>query len=439
MMSTEPPGRRHTEIVLAILVIAVPLATWIAWPLLPALGSLEAAFNGSTIYPATDRPFQRHPVKSRVEIPPRISHVQIVDLDGDSKPEILACDALAHRLVSYYRDPDGDWIEHPIDVDMAAPAHATVVDIDGDADLDILVAILGNAFPDDSHVGRVLLLERNGDRYDRHVLLNGTRRIADIQAGDLDGDGDLDLTVAEFGYARGRVLWLENIGQRRFRDHELLYAPGTINVPLADLDGDGDLDIVANVTQDDEEIWAFENRGDGRFRKRLLHKWLNFDIGGSGMITSDLDNDGDVDLLVTVGDNLEYAYTYPQPYHGCFWFENNGDWSFQVHRISSLGGAHAASVADLDSDGDNDVVLVSMFNAWYRDDTASLVWLENDGQQHFTHQQITSSPTHLVTVATGDINGDRQPDIVAGGWHVIPPFRRLGGVTTWLNSNGDRK
>ena len=94
---------------------------------------------------------------------------------------------------------------------------------------------------------------------------------------------------------------------------------------------------------------------------------------------------------------------------------------------------------DLDGDGDNDVVLVSMFNAWYRDDTASLVWLENDGHQQFTHQQIASSPTHLVTVATGDINGDRQPDIVAGGWHVIPPFRRLGGVTTWINGNGDRK
>tara|TARA_B100000029_G_scaffold384058_1_gene379546 strand:+ start:1560 stop:2837 length:1278 start_codon:yes stop_codon:yes gene_type:complete len=424
--------------VLAILVVAVPLATWIAWPRLPATGSLPSAFNGGSIYPATTLPFQRLPLGPDIQIPPRISHVQVVDLDNDSTPEILACDALSHRLLTYRQDSNGKWTEIPLAVDMAAPAHATVVDIDGDNDQDILVAILGNAFPDDSHVGRILLLERNGDRYDRHVLLDETRRIADIQAGDLDGDGDLDLAVAEFGYARGRVLWLENMGQHRFRDHELLFAPGTVNVPLADLDGDGDLDIAANVTQDDEEIWAFENRGNGRFEKRLLHKWLNFDIGGSGMITSDLDKDGDTDLLVTVGDNLEYAYTYPQPYHGCFWFENRGDWSFNIQRISSLGGTHAASVADLDGDGDNDVVLCSMFNAWYRDDTASLVWLENDGHQQFTHQQIASSPTHLVTVATGDLNGDRRPDIVAGGWHVIPPFRRLGGVTAWINGNGDR-
>ena len=290
---------------MAILVVAVPLATWIAWPRLPATGTLAAPFNGGSIYPATTLPFQRQPLGPAIENPPRISHVQVVDLDNDSRPEILACDALSHRLLTYRQDATGEWIEHPLDVDMAAPAHATVVDIDGDNDRDILVAILGNAFPDDSHVGRILLLERNGDRYDRHVLLDETRRIADIQVGDLDGDGDLDLAVAEFGYARGRVLWLENMGQRRFRDHELLFAPGTVNVPLADLDGDGDLDIAANVTQDDEEIWAFENRGNGRFEKRLLHKWLNFDIGGSGMITTDLDKDGDTDLLVTFGDNLE--------------------------------------------------------------------------------------------------------------------------------------
>jgi hypothetical protein len=433
------PRSRRLEIALLTLIVAVPLATWIAWPHLPARGSPNPAFNGSSVYPASTLPFQSQSMGPAIEHPARISHVQIVDLDGDSHPEILACDALAHRLVSYKRGSDGEWTEHQISADMATPAHATVVDIDNDGDLDILVAILGSAFPDDSHVGRVLLLERNGDRYLRHVLLESTRRIADIQAGDLDGDGDLDLAVAEFGYARGRVLWLENLGQRRFRDHQLLYAPGTINVPLADLDGDGDLDLIANVSQDDEEIWGFENTGGGRFKKRLLHKWLNFDIGGSGLITSDLDNDGDVDLLVTVGDNLEYAYTYPQPYHGCFWFENTGGWSFTVHRISNLGGAHAASVTDLDGDGDNDVVLVSMFNAWHRDESASLVWLENDGHQKFTHQQIASEPTHLVTVATGDLDRDGRPDIVAGGWHVIPPFRRLGGVTTWLSGSGDRK
>ena len=444
-MSVMLTSRRYIELALAGLVIALPLATTIAWPLLPARGSLDPPADGSSIYPPSTLPLQSLRLDPPSPVPARFSHVQIVDLDSDLQPEILACDALAHRLVAYHRTDDDTWTEHTISSNMATPAHATVVDIDADGDLDILVAILGNAFPDDSQVGRVLLLERNGDRYDRHILLEATRRIADIQAGDLDGDGDIDLAVAEFGYARGRILWLENLGQRRFRDHQLLFAPGTINVPIADLDNDGDLDIVANVTQDDEEIWAFENLGHGRFQKRRLHKWLNFDVGGSGLITSDLDQDGDTDLLVTVGDNLEYAYTYPQPYHGCFWFENTGEWSFQVQRISHLGGAHAASVADLDGDGDNDVVLVSMFNDWRRDDTASLVWLENDGQQQFTHSQIASQPTHLVTVATGDLNRDGRPDIVAGGWHVIPPFRRLGGVSAWLshrshgNSGGDRK
>ncbi|RPI79381.1 MAG: VCBS repeat-containing protein, partial [Planctomycetaceae bacterium] len=216
-------------------------------------------------------------------------------------------------------------------------------------------------------------------------------------------------------------------------EHELLSAPGTIHVPVADYDGDGDLDIATIVSQDEEELWGFENLGAGRFTAKRLWFTMNFDIGSAGLVADDLDQDGDPDLLLPVGDNLEIAHCYPQPYHGCLWFENTGGWNFKPRRISDFGATYAAAAGDIDGDGDRDVALVSMINNWDNPECASVIWLENDGNQQFTPWQIDSRPTHRVTVAVGDLDGDGRPDIVSGGLHLTGPFDRIGGVTAWIN------
>src|SRR5437762_10786230 len=189
----------------------------------------------------------------------RIANVQILDFDGDGKNDILVCDSARNAVILYRQNPTGTFEERVLGAGLKCPAHATVVDLDKDGDLDVVVAVLGSIFPWDELVGRVVLLENEGDHFTQHVLLDDVRRVADVEAGDLDGDGDIDLAVAVFGYARGEVLWLENRGGNRFRDHRLFVGPGTIHVPLADFDGDGDLDIAAVVSQDQEEVWAFEN------------------------------------------------------------------------------------------------------------------------------------------------------------------------------------
>lgn len=426
-------SQKVCALLLLILVVLIPVLTWLFLPGLPSLGQAPELFSGGTTYPASPLKWEREAMGGEPAGLPLITNVQIVDLDGDGKNEVLACDS-AQNLLSVFRpDEKGIWKEEVLLKDLAAPGHATVVDIDQDGDQDIIISILGNLVPDDRVIGRVELYERQGDKYIKHVILNDVRRVADVQPGDFDGDGDLDLAVGVFGYNRGGVLWLENRGDLKFRDHELLNAPGTIHVPVADYDGDGDLDIAAIVTQDEEELWAFENLGEGKFQKRRLWFTVNLDLGGAGLVKADLDQDGDQDLILPAGDNLEDLDAYPQPYHGCYWFENKGDWKFDLQRISDLGGTYAADVGDLDADGDLDVVLVSMTNDWYDPKTASVVWLENDGKQNFKTWQIASDPIHLVTVAAGDLNGDGKDDLVAGALNMRKPYQRIARVAAWLN------
>ena len=132
---------------------------------------------------------------------------------------------------------------------------------------------------------------------------------------------------------------------------------------------------------------------------------------------------------------MELTYPCPQPNHGCLWLENLGNLKFESHNIGALAGTYAAAAADLDGDGDLDVVLASMFNEWKEEGATSLAWLENDGTQAFTPWQLATRPTRLCTVSCGDLNGDQRPDIVTGSLQIYPPYESDPcGVTVWLNS-----
>ncbi|WDI41977.1 FG-GAP repeat domain-containing protein [Bremerella sp. P1] len=419
--------------VLIVLVIVIPVAAMVFGPRLRGRLSPDELYSGGTSYPASELLFQYQPTQSDFKGLPQITNVQITDFDQDGKNDLLVCDSLGSQVLLLKRSADGNWDESTLIADVAAPAHATVVDIDEDGDNDLIVSVLGNIMPDDGVIGRVELFENQEGAFQRHVILDEVRRIADVQCGDFDGDEDLDLAVAVFGYSRGNVLWLENVGGFQFRDHELLSGPGTIHVPVGDYDQDGDLDIAAIVTQDEEELWGLENLGDGKFRRRRLWMTINPDLGGAGLVRNDLDQDGDLDLILPAGDNLEDFDAYPQPYHGCYWFENQGNWEFEPHRIADLGGTYAAAVDDMNGDGNLDVVLVSLTNNWLEPNNASIVWLENDGQENFTTWQIDDAPLHLVTVDTGDLDEDGFPDIAAGSLNVRRPHRHLGRISTWLN------
>ena len=229
---------------------------------------------------------------------------------------------------------------------------------------------------------------------------------------------------------------MENLGGWRFESHELLTISGTIHTPVGDLDGDGDLDIAAVVSQEWEEIYVFENDGAAGFARHLIYGATNDDFGSSGISLTDLDLDGDLDVLYTNGDAFDYIPPGPRPWHGVQWLENQGSLRFAYHRIGDFPGAYFANAVDGDGDGDVDVFLVSTFNDWEAPDAASLAWFENDGRMQFVLRTLATAPTHLLTLANADLDGDGWVDLVTGAMHVYPPYDRMSRVTVWRKPVG---
>ena len=364
---------------------------------------------------------------------PMVANVAIVDLDRDGLADIVTADAATNRITWVRQTRAGSFAEQTL-AEVPGPAHVQAVDLDADGDLDLAVASLGVLFPNNARIGAIVLLENDGrQRFTPHVVADKLARVADVRAGDLDGDGDLDLSAALFGYDQGETRWFENRGGWRFESHLLQELSGPINAEIADLDGDRDLDIITLVSQEWEEIYVHVNDGRGTFTPTRIFGASNEDFGSSWISLADLDADGDADVVYSNGDAFDYATTAGRSWNGLQWLENTGAMAFTYHRIGDIPGASSPQAADLDGDGDLDIAVVSAYNNWADPAAQSLVWLENDGRATFTLHDLVNTPTHLLTLAIGDLNGDGRPDLVTGGMHMSWPYDRLSRLTTWTN------
>jgi len=379
--------------------------------------------------------FQSQPIGYAIgeEVKPWIGNVNIVDLDQDGHPDILVCDD-NRSAVTWIRRVGDQWLEDTL-ASLEMPGHTATVDVDGDGDLDIVVACLGEMAPTDSLVGGVALLINDGtEHFSVKGILRGVGRLADAEPGDFDGDGDIDFSVADFGYInQGGVGWLEAKGDGTYQYHRLNNKAGAIHVPAVDINGDGRLDFIAVISQEHEEVAAYVNNGKGGFDEHILFKAVTPSFGSSGIQLVDIDGDGDMDILYSNGDNMDLPTMLVRPYHGVQVLENRGGLKFVYHDLLRYYGAYRAVAGDIDGDGDLDIVASSLFNDWSDSTRASLIWLENRGNWKFVARGIATSPTHLITAALADMDGDGRLDIVTGGMHAFPPFSHLGRITFWRN------
>lgn len=367
--------------------------------------------------------------------PPWIANVLPVDLDKDGLLDVVFCEARQNKVIWLRQYPRGVFTEHVLATDMHAPVHVSAADMNGDGHLDLIISSMGVVFPDNDKIGRVYILENDGhEHFTPHLVLQNTARVTDARAADLNGDGKLDLALAQFGYDEGQVSWLERTGPWSFKRHVLLNLSGAINVCIADFTGNGRPDIAAVVSQQWEEIYLFKNLGGGNFEAKHIWGSTNEDYGSSGISVCDLNKDGRPDILYSNGDGFGPAVTPgPRPWHGIQWLENLGGGNFRYHRVGDLPGAYSPVGVDLDGDGAMDIVAVAAFANWSgkRKDVTSLMWFHNDGKMHFEPRVLARVPKDQITLAAGDFDGNGKPVLVTGGFYVYPPYKNMGRITLW--------
>jgi len=316
------------------------------------------------------------------------------DVDGDGDLDAISAAPSAGRIAWYENAPgDGsDWTEHEIATGVRGASAVWAGDVDGDGDLDVASA---------ASLEDRILLHRNADgrgrRWETEVLTTQASGASSVSAGDLDGDGDVDvLSASDFD---AKIAWYENPGAGgSWRERVIsTSANGATSVIAADLDGDGDLDVASASRFDDKIAWYRNTHGDGSsWRENVVSRVAD---GAAAVIASDLDGDGDLDLL-----------SASRGSDAVRWYENTrGDASFMPARViaTGSGGADAVFAADLDRDGDLDVVSASRGGDAIR-------WYENrtGNAKTWTARTLGERTGGAAGVFAADVDGDGAPDLL---------------------------
>jgi FG-GAP-like repeat len=369
---------------------------------------------------------------------PGVSNVNLVHLFDERRLDLLACDmraGLVLALSPYRQAPAWQVLGR-----VPNPAHAEVVDLDGDGIKDILVANLGSMDPEDHYNGSVVWLRGHRDGHFTPVtLLDKVGRVADVQAADFRKQGKLDLVVAEFGYLRtGKILYLENQttdwDHPVFTPHQMDDRHGGIHVPVGDINGDGRPDFVALISQEHETVVAFLNEGNGRFREETIYTGPHPAYGSSGIQLVDINGDGKLDVLYTNGDTMDPPFIL-RPYHSVQWLENQGRFPFVHHPITPMFGVHRAVAADFRGCGKLDIVAVSYlpssrFPERQERRLDAVIYLEQIAPNEFARHSLETVTCDHVTCASGDIFGTGRIDFVTGNLLFDPTNQ---AVTVWKN------
>jgi hypothetical protein len=341
-----------------------------------------------------------------------------LDDDGDEDP-ITVGGLFVGEQVWWENDGHGQLTPHFFETIYHYMDSLDTADIDGDGNIDVISGTLPSWWENDGSAN-----------FTEHRIENShSDATKDVFSADIDGDHDLDVLGAI--ERANTVLWWENDGSpeddgwiEHIIDDGFDFAQAAIAI---DLDGDDDLDVLGAASGDDQIVW-WENDGDplgGGWTKHIVSDVFS---GAYDVYAIDLDEDGFIDVVGAGWSGSQIA-----------WWENDGtphDGGWTEHGVTSdFYGANGLEVADLEGDGDLDIV-----GCAFGDDTVD--WWENDGDLNFTRHSIADIH-NAEAVSAVDLDHDSDLDLVAVGWsgadlswwenisteyriHVKTPYRLVG-------------
>ncbi len=255
-----------------------------------------------------------------------------------------------------------------------------------------------------------------------------TGHFAGLDAGDIDGDGDLDIVAGGESWSgsaiKGCRVYVNNGTSGGKIDWDEVTGPDTTmyydQVVLADINDDGDLDIVAGMRSNGIKCWVGNGGSGGTFSWTAKNTGLLTSGEYTGVAVADMNKDGDLDIMVT-------DYTSSSPAVRLFTGNGAGTWTSRATSMpSDSSQSFGVAVGDVDKDGDMDIV--------YSRSSGLRCYLGNSGGATGTSFTWTAASTNLATSSRhhqmnlADLDKDGDLDIVV----AIDG----GGVVAYLGNGG---
>lgn len=356
--------------------------------------TLNATFPPNVSF--TDAPFSPMPVDNGP------SSVALVDLNGDGILDLVVVGGSSNSVSTFLGKGDGTFTPGPNSpraTDASLSIAVAVGDFNGDGKPDVVASDLPGGLTGlfngltGSVGGNVSFLAGlgTGGLATHNDSGTGANFPAALAVGDFNGDGKLDLAVANLN--DGTVTIMLGNGDGTFSQGQA-YSVGNhpTSVAAADFNLDGKLDLAVTDASDDAVSILFGN-GDGTFT--AASNTITVHSRPVAVVSADFNGDGKPDLAVA-GLLSSTVTVLLGDGKGNFTSSNN----FPVGR-----NPNALVVGDFNNDGKQDLAVVNRLS-----EMVSVLLGNGDGTfKTYRNFSVEASP---VAIAAGDLNGDGKTDLV---------------------------